>query len=87
MHPRGQRCPQERRGRRDASGGLEEAKQQILDVLHGADAPMGKAEILAAATDAGLDLEAGWTAAIRALVDEGVVIREGQRKGARYQLR
>lgn len=80
-------APQERRGRRDASGGLEEAKQQILDVLHGADAPMGKAEILAAATDAGLDLEAGWTAAIRALVDEGVVIQEGQKRGARYQLR
>ena len=44
--------------------------------------PLGKSEILSQAAIP----DSAWTAAIRALVDRGVVVQEGAKRGAKYHL-
>ena len=71
------------RTRASASAGDGEANEAaILEVLAGFQAPLGKSEIL---QRAGLP-DSAWTAAIRALVDRGVVVQEGAKRGAKYHL-
>jgi len=71
------------RSRAVATAGDGEANEAaILEVLAGVQAPLGKSEIL---QSAGLP-DSAWTAAIRALVDRGVVVQEGAKRGAKYHL-
>lgn len=72
------------RRRRSGTGDREEAKQLILQILAGADEPLGKAAILEAAAAQGLSFEKDWAVAIGELTADGSVLQSGQRKGARY---
>lgn len=72
------------RTRASASAGDGEANEAaILGVLAGSQVPLGKSEILSQAALS----DSAWTAAIRALVDRGVVVQEGAKRGAKYHLR
>jgi hypothetical protein len=56
--------------------------EQVIEVLRRAPSPIGKAEIL---TAAGIS-DSAWPAAVRTLLDQGRVVREGERRGAVYRL-
>ena len=75
--------------RRSAGRGAddaEEAKVAILSVLQGASEPMGKSAILDAVAGDGVAIGSSWQAAIHGLLDDGRIIKEGERKGAKYRL-
>jgi len=69
-----------RGGERAAAGAANQAA--IIGVLEKARGPLGKADILG---QAGIP-DSAWMGAIRALVDRGVVVQEGAKRGARYRL-
>jgi uncharacterized protein YhaN len=54
----------------------------IVAVLESAPGPLGKSEILAVA---GIS-DASWAGAVRGLVERGVIVQEGAKRGARYRL-
>lgn len=72
--------------RRRAGIDLGRAKELIVQVLAGAGEPLGKDAILRGNLDQDFDLEGGWQRAIKELLDEDRVAREGERRGATYQL-
>jgi uncharacterized protein YhaN len=71
------------RAQRDDMPDHEEAAQAILDALREAGGrALAKSELLELSGVA----EAAWTSTIRTLVARGVLVQEGQRRGARYRL-
>ena len=68
---------------RDQGGPL--ARPDVLSVLltlHASSTPLSKAELVAAAT---LD-ESRWTPISRLLLEAGLIVKEGDRRTARYKL-
>jgi recombinational DNA repair ATPase RecF len=60
---------------------LETARAAVLAVLRDADEPLGKSDVIARCGIGGDQ----WTAVISALMDDGLVQRHGERRGAKYQ--
>src|SRR5690606_9897843 len=72
---------------KSGSGSAEDTEGYVLRVLESAAAPMGKAEILEAIERAfGVSIEREWNKAISALASEGRVVKEGEKRGAKYSL-
>lgn len=57
-------------------------EQAVIEVLQATAASLGKTDILARASIP----ESAWQAVIRSLVDGGLVVQEGAKRGARYRL-
>lgn len=72
--------------RRRSSVDRGRAKELILQVLANAAEPLGKEAVLGQNPDPDFDLDAAWQPAIRELLAEERVHREGERRGATYQL-
>jgi len=66
----------------DASGDPEEAAERIRTALSGAHEPLGRSDLIKLS---GIPEEL-WSRTIRSLVESGEVVREGQRRGATYEL-
>jgi len=62
--------------------GTEPSVQAVLGVLRLAPSPLSKAEIVASA---GIPEEL-WPQVVRALLDRGLIVQEGQKRGAKYRL-
>jgi DNA repair exonuclease SbcCD ATPase subunit len=77
-------APERTRRRQRGAAARELAKDAILEILARSTSHLGKAEILAAASGIGIDLEPHWTQAIRELEAERRVRMYGKKKGARY---
>lgn len=75
-------APRRRRGSVDRG----RAKELILQVLADAAEPLGKEAVLRQNPDPDFDLDAAWQQAIKELLAEERVHREGERRGATYQL-
>jgi uncharacterized protein YhaN len=56
--------------------------QAVLEALRNAGQPLSKAQLVPMSGIA----EASWPQVIRALLDRGVVVQEGQKRGAKYRL-
>jgi hypothetical protein len=69
--------PSPRRKDNDASN-----TQAVLEALRNAAQPLSKAQLVPMSGIA----EASWPQVIRALLDRGVVVQEGQKRGAKYRL-
>lgn len=70
----------------DGPDDRQQAKDIILQVLSGAGTPLGKDAVLNQAQQSGIDLAGCWTQAIKELLDERRVAKEGEKRGARYRL-
>lgn len=72
---------------RPATAGSLDAYGHILQVLETATAPMGKAEILEAVEQTfGVSVEREWNKTINQLVADARVVKEGEKRGAKYSL-
>ena len=69
--------PSPRRKDNDASNA-----QAVLEALRNAGQPLSKVQLVPMSGIA----ETTWPQVIRALLDRGVVVQEGQKRGAKYRL-
>lgn len=72
--------------RESRAASIEEARQLILQVLARAERPLGKADVLEAASETACEIESVWNEAVRSLLAERRVIKSGEKRGARYAL-